>query len=101
MHNRAHTLDGDGLALERLGLLSKRRLLGDAGCLGNILAQHQLHQGLVDQVGDGEHALPRRGGAQEHRAGADGEVGRTRDHRIGRGDADQDAVRAGAFDARL
>jgi hypothetical protein len=32
-------------------------------------------------------------GAQEHRPGADGEIGRTRDHRIGRRDAHQDAVR--------
>ena len=67
--------------------------VGDAGGVGDVLAQHQLDQRPVDQVGDGEQPLPRRRGPQEHRPGADGEVGAAGDHRIGRADADQGAVR--------
>ncbi len=93
VHDAADALDGDGLALQRLGAVGERRLVGDAGGVGDVLAQHQLDQRPVDQVGDGEQPLPRRGRPQEHRPGADGEVGAARDHRVGRGDADQDAVR--------
>ena len=68
MHDAADALDRDGLALHRLGALGERRLVGDPGRLGDVLAQHQLDQRPVDQVGDRVHALPLRGGAQEHRA---------------------------------
>ena len=93
MHDGADALDGDGLALQSLGPLRERCRIGDAGGVGDILAQHEFDQRLVDQVGDSEHPLSRRSSAQEHRPSADGEVGAARDHRIGRGYANQDAVR--------
>jgi hypothetical protein len=51
MHDAADALDGDGLAFQRLGRVRERCLLGDAGSVGDILAQHQFDQRLVDQVG--------------------------------------------------
>ena len=89
MHDAADALDGDGLAFEHLGALGERCFLGDAGGIGHVLAQHQFDQRTVDQVGNGEHPLPGRGRPQEHRPGADGEVGAAGDHRVGRAHADQ------------
>ena len=64
-------------------------VVGDPGRLRHVLAQHHLDQRPVDQVGDGEEPLALRGGAQEHRAGAHGEVGAAGQHRVGRADADE------------
>ena len=82
----------DGLALQRLGALGERRLLGDAGGVGDVLAQHHLDQRPVDQIGDGEEPLALRGRAQEHRARAHGEIGAAGDHGVDRGHADEVAV---------
>ena len=88
MHDVADALDRDGLALHRLGALGERRLVGDAGRLGDVLAQHQLDQRPVDQVGDRVHPLPLCGGAQEHRPGSHGEVRAAGENGVDRADPD-------------
>jgi len=42
------------------------------------LRKHQLDQRFVDEIGDRQEALALRRGAQEHRAGAHGEIRRCR-----------------------
>ena len=85
MHDAADTLDADGLAtsaLARAASGAPRRRPRHGG----VLAQHQLDQRLVDEIGDGVEPLPLRRRAQEHGAGADGEVGAAGDHRVDRAD---------------
>ena len=59
-------------------------LVGDPGGVGDVLAQHHLDQRPVDEIGDGQQPLALRGGAQEHRPGAHGEIGAAGDHRVDR-----------------
>ena len=92
MHDAADALDADGLALHRLGALGERRLVGDPGGVGDVLAQHQLDQRPVDQVGDCQQPLALRGGAQEHRPGAHGEIRAAGDHGVDRAHADDVAM---------
>jgi hypothetical protein len=92
MHDAAHALDADGAAAQRLGALGERHVGGDLRRLRHVLAQHQFHQRLVEQIGDRQHALALRRRPQEHRPGADGEVGAPGNHCIGRSHAHQEPM---------